>query len=104
MWGTAGVVLLLGLLAPAGTTFDLSADFSFQNNPNRVWQYGYSATKSLDPAEFRADEYADASGPVGFWHPSVSHQPGPGWYPYIAFNSTKQSQYGSSNGWGARSP
>jgi hypothetical protein len=47
MWRTAGILLLFGMLAHAATTFDLSADFSFQNNPNRVWQYGYSATNAL---------------------------------------------------------
>jgi hypothetical protein len=96
------MVVLLALLAPEATTHDISADFSFQRNPNKVWQYGYSATNSLDPSQFRLDGYADPSGPIGFWHPSVSHQPGPGWYPYIAFNSTNQSQFGSKKGWAAR--
>jgi hypothetical protein len=102
MWGIAGIVIFLGLLQPAATTFDLSTDFSLQNNPNKVWQYGYSATNSLDPAQFRVDEYADPTGPVCFWHPSVSHQPGPGWYPYIAYNRAKESRMGSNNGWAVR--
>jgi hypothetical protein len=99
---TAGIVILLGVLAHATTIFDLSADFSLEKNPNRLWQYGYSATNSLDPGEFRVDEYTDRGSPIGFWHPSESHQPGPGYYPYVAYNSTKQSQFGSSNGWAAR--
>jgi hypothetical protein len=96
------VLFLLGSSAQAATTFDLSADFSFQNKHKGVWQYGYSATNSLDPGEFRADEYADPTAPVGFWHPSVSSGPGPGWYPYVAYNSTKQSQLGSMKGWVVR--
>src|SRR5581483_11980298 len=84
------------------TTFDLSTDFSFQKRADAVWQYGYSETNSLDPSQFRSDEYADPSEPVGFWHPSLSHGPGPGWYPYVAYNRTKKSQFGSSNGWAVR--
>jgi hypothetical protein len=97
-----GFFLLAGSLAQAATSFDLSADFSFQKMPNSIWQYGYSATNSLAPDQFRVDEYADPTGPVGFWHPSVSQGPGPGWYPYVAYNITKQSQLGSSNGWSVR--
>jgi hypothetical protein len=48
--------MFLGLMARAQTTFDLSADFSFQENPHKVWQYGYSATNSLAPDQFRLDE------------------------------------------------
>ena len=93
---------LTALLAPPSTTFDLSADFSLHDNPNRVWQYGYSATNSLAPDQFRLDEHADPTTPIGFWHPATHHGPGPGYYPYVAFNATRQSQYGSSNGWAAR--
>lgn len=100
MWGIS--VMLLGLLVPLTTTFDLSTDFSFSHNPNNAWQYGYSATRSLDPSQFRMDEYADPTGPIGFWHPSTSHQPGPGWYPYIAFNTSKHTELGSQKGWAAR--
>jgi hypothetical protein len=93
----------VSLLAQAQTTFDLSADFSFQNNPNKVWQYGYSETNSLAPDQFRFDKHADATGPVQFWHPAASDGPGPGYYPYIAYNTTKQSQvWPSPNGWVVR--
>jgi hypothetical protein len=99
-------IAILGLVlvahAQGATLFDSSADFSFQKNPNGVWQYGYSATHSLDPSEFRLDDYADASGPIGFWHPRTSSGPGPGWYPYIAYNTTRQTQFGSQKGWAAR--
>ncbi|HMH12655.1 MAG TPA: hypothetical protein VK578_06065 [Edaphobacter sp.] len=96
------IILFFGLQAGAQTTFDLSTDFSLQENPNKVWQYGYSATNSLAPDQFQFDKHADATGAIGFWHPAASEGPGPGWYPYIAYNTTKQTQYGSSNGWAAR--
>jgi hypothetical protein len=97
-----GIVILFCLLAQAATTFDLSADFSLRNNPNQAWQYGYSETNSLDPAQFRIDKSTGALGQIGFWHPSVSDRPGPGYYPYVAYNSAKQTRLGSSNGWAAR--
>ncbi len=102
MFGAAAILVLSVSFAHAATLFDLSTDFSFRNNPNKVWEYGYSATNSLDPAQFRIDKYADPGGPVGFWHPSVSSGPGPGWYPYVAYNTTKRSQMGSKNGWSVR--
>jgi hypothetical protein len=96
-------LVLVTSFAHAATVFDLSTDFSFRDNPNKVWQYGYSATNSLDPAQFRFDKYADPAGPVGFWHPSVSSGPGPGWYPYVAYNTAGQTQFGSQKGWSVRS-
>jgi len=39
---------LSGIPGQAATTFDLSRDFSIENNPNKVWQYGYPATEALD--------------------------------------------------------
>jgi hypothetical protein len=102
MFRTAVFLIILGSYLGSTTTFDLSTDFSFQNNPNGVWQYGYSAKGSLNPAEFRIDQYADPTAPVGFWHPSSSSGPGPGWYPYIAYNTTGQTQFGSQKGWAVR--
>jgi hypothetical protein len=98
----AVVLMFLALLARAQTTFDLSADFSLHDNPNKVWQYGYSATNSLAPDQFQFDKHADTTGAIGFWHPVASDGPGPGYYPYIAYNTTMQSQFGSSNGWAVR--
>ncbi|MGH9544912.1 MAG: hypothetical protein ACRD23_06820 [Terriglobales bacterium] len=99
MFRTAGIVILLALFAGApATIFDLSADFSLRQNPNQAWQYGYSATNSLDPAQFRLDKYVNPTGPIGFWHPSVTDKPGPGYYPYVAYNRTRQPQVGSK-GW-----
>src|ERR1035441_5753412 len=96
----AVTVILFGLLARAQTTFDLSADFSLRDNPNKVWQYGYSDTNSLAPDQFRFDKYSDGASPIGFWHPATSSGPGLGYYPYIAYNTTKQSQvWPSPNGW-----
>jgi hypothetical protein len=97
------VLLLLCLPAQAQTIFDLSADFSLENNPNKVWQYGYSATNSLAPDQFQFDKRADKTGPVGFWHPDTNKGPDAGYYPYIAYNTTKQSQvWPSPNGWVVR--
>ena len=71
------IVMCLCLRAQAQTTFDLSDDFSLQNNPNKVWQYGYSASNSLAPDQFRFDKYSDGASPIGFWHPAASSGPGP---------------------------
>jgi hypothetical protein len=90
------------VFSPASTTFDLNADFSIDQNPNKLWEYGYSETNSLDPAQFRLDTYVARAGPLVFWHPATADRPGPGYYPYVAYNPTAQSQYGSSNGWSAR--
>jgi hypothetical protein len=95
-------VMAFALLSPAATTFDLNEDFSVNQNPGKVWAYGYSETNSLDPAQFRLDAYAAKAGPLVFWHPATTDRPGPGYYPYVAYNPTAQSQYGSSNGWAAR--
>src|SRR5579862_8347078 len=96
-------LMFFSLPANAQTTFDLSADFSLKENPHKVWEYGYSATDSLAPDQFRIDEQSDTSGIIGFWHPGANTGPGPGYYPYIAFNTTKQSQaWPSPNGWVVR--
>lgn len=102
MLRTAAILVLFASYAHAATVFDLSTDFSLRKNPGGAWQYGYSVANSLDPADFRLDQYADPTGPVAFWHPSVSTGPGPGWYPYVAFNTTEQTQFGSKKGWAAR--
>jgi len=94
----SALLLLRGMTVHAQQVFDLSADFSTKNNSNSVWQYGYSATNSLAPDQFRPDQQSVKVGPIGFWHPTQGDQPGPGYYPYIAYNSTQQPQVGS-NGW-----
>jgi hypothetical protein len=102
------LVILFGLFAETPTTFDLSADFSFYDNPNKVWQYGYSETNSLAADQFRVDKQSDrvdmkcdSTGSIGFWHPAANSGPGPGYYPYVAYNTTKQSQVGCK-GWAVR--
>jgi hypothetical protein len=95
-------LVLLGMVAHATTRFDLSSEFSPKKNPRGVWQYGYSATRSLDPSQFRSDKATGALGAIQFWHPTVSDRPGPGYYPYVAHNGSKQSQFGSSHGWAVR--
>jgi hypothetical protein len=97
-----GAMLLVSLVAVPSKTYDLSADFSIKNNPAQYWQYGYSDTTSLAPDQFRLDKNVDATGTVVFWHPDSNHGPGPGYYPYVAYNPTRQTQMGSSNGWSAR--
>ncbi|MGC2403163.1 MAG: hypothetical protein WA510_25465 [Acidobacteriaceae bacterium] len=101
MFRIACILILLVPLEGSNRTFDLAQDFSFRDNLNSIWQYGYSATNSLDPADFRLDQYSDPTSPIGFWHPSISSGPGPGWYPYVAYNSSKQTQVGSK-GWAVR--
>ncbi len=97
-----GLLFIICLISAAATVFDLSVDFSLKSNPNGSWQYGYSASNSLDPSQFRAVTYSAMAGKIGFWHPQKADQPGSGYYPYIAYNATGQTQYGSSNGWAAR--
>lgn len=85
-------VALSGVPGQAETTFDLSKDFSTEKNPNNVWQYGYTTTNALDVDQFRLDKNTDTSRVVGFWHPDENKGPGPGYYPYIAHNNSKQTQ------------
>ncbi|HEX4488684.1 MAG TPA: hypothetical protein VH088_20565 [Terriglobales bacterium] len=92
---------MLSLLASAQTLDP--AQFSLKENPHGPWQYGYSETRSLSPGQFRLDKSTGTLGEIGFWHPSVSDSPGPGYYPYVAYNPSKDTQLGSSNGWSARS-
>jgi len=100
--------LLVGVAAQADTTFDLSNDFSVEANPNKVWQYGYSDSNSLAVDQFRLQKSADAndrsanaSGIIKFWHPAANSGPGAGYYPYIAYNSSKQPEVGCK-GWAVR--
>jgi hypothetical protein len=96
------ILILAAQYLLAAATFDIAADFSLEKNPNNPWHYGYSATNSLDPSEFRLSEFADQSRPIGFWHPSAVERPGPGYYPYIARNADARTRVHSSNGWAVR--
>ena len=84
------------------TVYDPATDLPLRKNPSEVWQYGYSETSSLDPAQFRLDQHVAIVDRIGFWHPAAADKPGPGYYPYIAYNTTKQTLPGSSNGWALR--
>ena len=96
------VAICLWCLPLAAQTYNLSTGFSLEKNPNQVWQYGYSLTNSLAPDQFQFDKYADTAGVVGFWHPAKNDWPGPGYYPYVAFNTTSQSRTTPANGWAVR--
>jgi hypothetical protein len=96
------VAICLLCLPLAAQTYNLSNAFSLEKNPNGMWQYGYSLTNSLAPDQFQFDKYADTSGLVGFWHAAKNNGPGPGYYPYVAFNTTSQSRTTPANGWAVR--
>ena len=94
----AGILLLFGMLPQASTTFDLATDFSFQNSPHSVWQVRLLRDASLDPSQFRADEYADPSAPVGFWHPKCESWAWARMVSLCRLQQLEKSQFGSSNG------
>ena len=96
------ILLLAVQYSLAATTFDVSADFSVEKNPNGPWEYGYSPTNSLDPSKFRLSKAADKRTPIGLWHPSVARKPGPGYYPYVGRNSDPETRVHESNGWAVR--
>ena len=86
-------------------TYDLSADFSFANSSGSVWQYGYSATNSLAPDQFRADTVADTGNAgTGFWHPTTSVNTGvtSGYYPYVAKNTASTAHTDPTGNWAVR--
>ena len=93
-----GGLIVLFVLPTWAQVFDLSADFSIAKNPNAIWEYGFSAGSSLTADQFQLDQKSLMIGPIGFWHPTQGDAPGPGYYPYIAYNSTKDTQVGSK-GW-----
>src|ERR1700759_3957670 len=104
LYWLAALMSLLPCIAGAQqpAVYDAAADFSLTKNPNGPWEFGYSASTSLNPGEFRLDKYCDGGKPVGFWHPEEVTKPGPGYYPYVAFNREGTTVYGSSNGWAVR--
>ena len=73
------VVLILGQLAQAPATFDLSADFSFATIPTKFGNTGIPQL-FLAPDQFRVDTQSDrvdmkcdSTGSIGFWHPAVNN-------------------------------
>ena len=97
------LALLSELAAHTGTPtiFDLSRDFAVTQTPTSIWQYGYSATPSLDPDQFRPDRFLDKLIFFSFWHP-LTNLHGPGYYPYVAHNGTARTQLEPTHGWAAR--
>lgn len=95
-------VLLSQTTHPRKTSFDLATDFLFAQSPESVWQYGYSTGNSLSPAEFRRDAFFDKLTPTCFWHPATNDLRGPGYYPYVAYNTGKQSTSEPTHGWAVR--
>ncbi len=93
-------VILVPSFMGAQTTFNPGVDFSLTDNPNGVWQYGYSETESLAPDQFRFDQYTEIKDTVGFWHPSKGDGNGR-YYPYVAFNKSKSHADGA-HGWAIR--
>jgi hypothetical protein len=91
-----------GLFAQKGKVFDLSESFEFSQTSDSTWQYGYSETPSLDPEQFRLDNFLDNVEPICFWHPSTNSHPGSGYYPYVAFNRSKKSETEPTHGWAVR--
>jgi hypothetical protein len=98
----AALWVYCGVLAAQTATYNLSKDFSLDKNPQLPWQYGYSLTHSLAPDQFRLDQFTETSGAMGFWHPAKNAGPGPGYYPYVAFNTASRSRTNATNGWAVR--
>jgi hypothetical protein len=99
---TAALFLALPAPSNAPRTFDLSSAFEFTQTSASLRQYGYSATSSLAPDQFRLDSYLDKLVPICFWHPTSNDRSGPGYYPYVAYNGTNKSQTEPTRGWVAR--
>jgi hypothetical protein len=79
--------------------FDLGRDFSLTANPNGPWRYGYTRGTQLARSAFAPMTVADATTPVGLWHPG----PGPaGYYPYIAANLDPTIAHDPTNSWEVR--
>ena len=93
-----GGLLSFFVMPISAQVFDLSGDFSIAKNPNGVWEYGFSARSSLAADQFQLDQKSVMIGPIGFWHPTQGDAPGPGYYPYIAYNSTKDTRWDQKDG------
>jgi hypothetical protein len=98
----------------AALEFDLGLDFSFTNNPNGPWKYGYTQGTELAVDQFALDSFGILADPAaeGFWHPNdaggayapVSNPSdgGGGYYPYVAENPSSVS-VNYQNAWAVRS-
>jgi hypothetical protein len=81
---------------------DLAAEFSIDRNPNGPWEYGFSAGASLAPDQLRRFANADARGTIKFWHPAAADNAGGDYYPYAAWNASKQARADPTASWAIR--
>jgi len=86
-------------IAAPRTLYDLSRDFSLTMNPAGPWEFGFSATPSLAPDQFKRYRVADARNPIGFWHPAPEVNADEGYYPYAAWNAAKRSRVDPTRSW-----
>ena len=71
-------------------------------NPSGPWEYGFSAGSSLAPDQFRPFRVSDPRGPIKFWHPAADDNGGGDYYPYAAWNASKQSRADPTESWAIR--
>jgi hypothetical protein len=106
-WGALVVAVVWATWAtakPPRAIHDLAVEFSATRNPNGPWQYGFSATASLAPEQFRLfrDAVAEAGGAIVFWHPAAEDNAGGDYYPYVASNVSKQPRADPTQSWAIR--
>ena len=87
------------IAAPPAVLYDLARDFSLTTNPAGPWHFGFSATPSLAPDQFKRYRVADARKPIGFWHPAPEDNADEGYYPYAAWNAAKGSRADPTRSW-----
>ena len=70
-FGLAAALLALGFhgMSMAGPIYDAAADFSFSNNPNGVWRYGYETTLggALNTYTAKTTHLTGSTPDVQFW-------------------------------------
>jgi hypothetical protein len=86
----------VGDRTPETMDYDLGTDFSFSENPNGPWRYGYTAGTTLSVEAFQLDTFTVVSAPVGFWHPGSDQ---PEYYPYVAENSSSTLMTDPTDSW-----
>ena len=90
VWGCGRAV------STSGAAYDLGADFSFSQNPNGPWRYGFTTGAVLSVEAFQPDTSTVVSAPVGIWHPADGQA---GYYPYVAENSASTLMTDPSDSW-----
>ena len=89
----------LAIAAPPAVLYELAREFSLTTNPAGPWHFGFSATPSLAPDQFKAYRVGDARKPIGFWHPAPEDNADEGYYPYAAWNAAKGSRADPTRSW-----